>query len=284
MWGGFGCHYYESFKKIAETDAPMFVLKYPVPPGFLDMNIARAKKKTASTCKDAEVEVLEKVKEKTLKMKVITPESCVNELNSGMAFGDSHVYGVAPHGMPVTKIAGRTLYGSLVRDENGLNMFDKEYSKTKAKHVLFSLGSIDIRHHIFRQENPILSMMDMLHGYVLECEKLLENGKELIEIVTPIPVETETRKFSKDNAYKGTFFYGSRAERLAMTLFFINYISQITEDIPGIKITTYPLEWYHEPPEEFEKKMERVRGTHLSMNYCRRLNWGKPNEIPLTDD
>jgi len=275
LYGGLTEAYYKYFEKFALNKATSYILDYPVPKGFLNALVKRAENKSASTYKGAEVEVLKELRNKCLNSTVVTQEDLVTESNSNMMFGDSHSISMTPGGVPCTKIGGRTLFGAVKN-----NVIVNDFGKTKAKHILLMMGSIDIRHHMFRQEDPFGNMKELLNAYMKQCIELVKNGKS-VEICAPVPIETETRKFSKDNAYpprSGIFFHGSREERLSLTLFFIDEIRRLIAHFgynESITLSTYPEEWYTMNPADYETKMERVKGSHVSMLNCRRLNFGK---------
>ncbi|MEK9696417.1 MAG: hypothetical protein VW270_11670, partial [Candidatus Poseidoniales archaeon] len=112
--------------------------------------------------------------------------------------GDSHTIAFSSSTDRVYRNDGKTLFGAI---KAGLGSFLR--GTTPKGRVSLCFGSIDIRHHLLRRDNP--GIEDLVAKYV-------EQGNDLAEDVwycAPVPVEYEDRKIPKSGFYKGTPFYGT---------------------------------------------------------------------------
>ena len=181
--------------------------------------------------------------------------------NDWLAIGDSHTAAYSKPGSAVVKQDGTTLYGQIKEDFG----YIRSHIRDCHRGVTLSLGNIDVRHHICR------------HGFSLEpfsafvnfVRELEDTGLE-VEVAAPWPIEFEGRKLPKTGYYKGTPFYGSRADRVDVVNRIIDYYLY-----RGIKVVQCPEEWYGMDPEEYAtSRMEKPQSVHLSPKYYRRKNWG----------
>lgn len=157
-------------------------------------------------------------------------------------YGDSHATAYAPSKSKVLRNNGQTLFGAL-RDNKIPHDVD-----------LIVLGSVDIRHHIHRQENPMES--------IVELASALSEFAFDIAVGIPVPIEKEDRKIPKTGFYKGEPFSGSRSERLAYTMAF----KQIME-ANRIAYVMPPNEWYE--CDNFDY-MELASSVHIAPTHYRR--------------
>ena len=173
--------------------------------------------------------------------------------------GDSHTISFSDHKTRVFRNDGKTLHGAL---KTGLSTLLRDQSP-KGK-VTLCFGSIDIRHHILRHE-----------GFDLDkfLDEYYAHGNELANDVwycAPVPVEYEDRKIPKTGFYKGTGFYGSREERYALTMRFIDGLYKRTN-----KVVQPPVEWYIMDPKKYaETYMEMNSSFHIAPPFYRRNDWG----------
>jgi hypothetical protein len=180
----------------------------------------------------------------------------------GISVGDSHTPAFSRSTDIVLRENGKTLYGALKRglitEFRGLKPFGN---------ITFCYGSIDVRHHILRHQN--FNLDDMLHEYVKQARIIQKEYDCDISFSAPVPVEYEERKLPKTGYYKGTPFYGSREQRLQLTLRFIDGLNKI-----GVNVVQPPLDWYKMDGELYAKMfMENNSSVHISPQYYRRNNW-----------
>ena len=173
--------------------------------------------------------------------------------------GDSHTIAFSSSTDRVYRNDGKTLFGAI---KAGLGSFLR--GTTPKGRVSLCFGSIDIRHHLLRRDNP--GIADLVAKYI-------EQGNELADDVwycAPVPVEYEDRKIPKSGFYKGTPFYGTFAERRELTDMFINELYKRTD-----KVIQPPKEWYTMDGEKYAKTyMEFGSSFHIAPPFYRRNDWG----------
>lgn len=184
---------------------------------------------------------------------------------NGISIGDSHTPAFSNMNDIVLRENGKTLYGTLKRglitEFRGLNPFGK---------VTFCYGSIDIRHHMLRHDN--FNLNETLDEYVKQAQAIESKYDCEVQFTAPVPVEYEDRRLPKSGYFKGTPFYGSRQERLDLTLRFIDRLNKVTNN----RVVMPPQEWYDMDGEKYAKTyMENSSSVHISPQYYRRNDWGQ---------
>jgi hypothetical protein len=183
----------------------------------------------------------------------------------GISVGDSHTPAYSAADDIVLRENGKTLFGTLKRglitEFRGLDPFGS---------VTLSYGSIDIRHHILRHAD--FNLDDMLTEYVKQGRAIEKEYECTVYYTAPVPVEYEERRLPKTGYFKGTPFYGSRKDRLDLTLRFIDRLNKIS----GNRVIMPPEEWYKMDGEKYAKTyMENSSSVHISPQYYRRNDWGQ---------
>ena len=142
--------------------------------------------------------------------------------------------------------AGRTLHGFLKRNTPEVinEIFDE---------VVLYFGSIDVRFHLMRQENPKHATIDLFTRYV-EFAKQLKD----CTLATIIPVEHESRKIPGTGLYKKKPFFGTRAERQEL----VEIANEIIKN-SGLKYIAWPDEWNDETGEKMLDILESRQSVHL---------------------
>lgn len=202
------------------------------------------------------------------KVATIKQES-INWLD-GVSVGDSHTTSFSRKEDVVLRTNGKTLFGTLRKGlENELRGFIPNGP------ITFSLGSIDIRHHIMRHaDREEFGVMALVKEYVKQGDAIGKKYGVDVYYSAPVPVEYEGRKLPKTGYYKGQPFFGSRDERLGLTMHFIELLNKYTDG----RVVMPPEEWYSMDGEKYAKTyMEANSSVHISPEYYRRYNWGKEN-------
>jgi len=185
---------------------------------------------------------------------------------SSAAIGDSHSTAYARPNSLVLRTNGLTLHGALLRGE-----FIKQiHLLTKIpKTITLVAGSIDIRHHIGRQPDPVKAIEELSDRYSRVIEFINSELHINIEVAMPVPVEYEGRRLPQTGYYNGTPFYKSHTERREWTDYFIDLINCDN------KVIGPPQEWYSMDGEEYAKTyMELGSSVHIAPKHYRRFNWG----------
>lgn len=182
---------------------------------------------------------------------------------TGAIFGDSHSPAFSHSSDVVLRKNGRTLFGML---KQGLG--SELTGIRNPKKITFSLGSIDIRHHILRHTDS--NVEDIVSEYVKQGSEVSNMFNCEVWYCAPVPVEHEGRKLPKTGYYKGTPFFGSRQERLDLTFRFIELLDKKS----GGKLVMPPEAWYNMDGEEYAVKyMENASSVHISPQHYRRKTW-----------
>lgn len=182
-----------------------------------------------------------------------------------VTIGDSHSTAFSAPGSAVLRTNGATLYGALKNNSIEAQLDALGYSPER---VTLVYGSIDIRHHIGRQKNPIDAVVELAQAYVKRARDIQLDYMVEIEVAAPVPVEYEERKIPQTGFYQGTPFTGSFAERRAWTALFIDLLQQA-----GLKVAHPPFEWYSMDGKEYaEKYMELSSSVHIAPTHYRRYS------------
>lgn len=173
-------------------------------------------------------------------------------------YGDSHSVSVYEPGANISRNDGQTLHGFLKRADR----FDPPEG---TKRIILYMGNIDVRHHIFRQEDPMAALDGLVRRYALFAKHLkFSPTTEYVGLVHLLPVEHEERRIPKTGWYKGTPFAGTRKQRSDAVKEFNRLLDELSVD-HGYDVISWPKEWYSMDPEKFaEQCMEKPGSVHLS--------------------
>ena len=170
-----------------------------------------------------------------------------------LVVGDSHAVCMYRPGWMVESIPFKTLYGAL---EIGLSNL---CSTEGISDIEFYFGNIDIRHHLCRQDYPLVACFELVDRYV---EQLIEFSGKRISVYEPLLIESEDRRLPKSGYYKGQPFSGSWKERNDIRDMFIDRLKDKLPSWIGLK------EWtkrFKNPKGELDFKYMEDRGSvHLA--------------------
>lgn len=193
-------------------------------------------------------------------------------------YGDSHAVSVYEPGANISRNDGQTLHGFLKKKD--------EFSfPDGTERIVFYMGNIDVRHHIFRQPDPMASVSDLVKRYAEFAAELKQKYEmNYVALVELLPIEHENRKIPKTGWYKGSPFFGSRQQRSEAVKLFNRLINEFSRDY-GYDVISWPKEWYLMDPEKYaDDYMERPGSVHLSRSsYIYDFDTGvKRNKIRTT--
>jgi hypothetical protein len=195
-----------------------------------------------------------------------------------LVIGDSHAFSVYQSGYNVIRKDARTLRGVLkktIRKE----MLDHGIDPGNINTITTYYGNIDIRHHLMRETNPTGEIDLLLAEYEKQIKELdIKN----VEVVSPLPIEDESRRLPKTGYFKDTPFYGSQEERAELVNYFSHQLARICER-NGWNNFTWPNNWYTISPLEYMKTyMERPKSVHLAPKFHRWNYWkNEPNVVEV---
>lgn len=188
--------------------------------------------------------------------------------SGSVAIGDSHTTSYASSGQIVERANGMTLFSAL-RDKT-FRIAAEKYADLSPEIITLVAGSIDIRHHLMRQDHPIQATRELMKAFVQEAEYI--SGELLceVELACPVPVEFEGRKVPKTGFYKGSAFAGTQEERAELTEVAIDTLTGLWSNV-----VSPPHDWYVMDPEQYAKEnMELSSSVHIAPTKYRRLgNW-----------
>lgn len=173
-------------------------------------------------------------------------------------FGDSHSVSVYEPGSNISRNDGQTLHGFLKKK-------DSFSYPPGTKRVILYMGNIDVRHHIFRQDDPMESLRELVKRYVEFAKELKRvHGMEYVGLVDLLPVEHEGRKIPKTGWYKGSPFFGSRQQRADAVREFNKLLNLYSYEY-DYDVISWPKEWYVLDPDKYAAQcMEKPGSVHLS--------------------
>jgi len=189
-----------------------------------------------------------------------------------LTMGDSHAHSVYQAGSMVLRKDGRTMNGVLKKTLQK-EIADGGFNIDNISSLTCYYGNIDIRHHLCREPDPKAATKELLKRY----EAQLQSLNRPIELVTPIPIEDESRKLPGTGFYKGTPFFGSRAERMELVDRFKDELHEMTIRNVGWSLFSWPDAWYKMDGVEFFKYQEKPKSVHLGWKHYR---WDLRNNVP----
>jgi DNA-directed RNA polymerase subunit L len=188
-----------------------------------------------------------------------------------IVIGDSHSHSAYKAGSMMLRKDGRTLNGILKKtikreiEEYGYDLNDIDS-------LTCYWGNIDIRHHLCREADPKAALKDLLKRYEDELKSL----NKQIELVTPLPIESEERKIPKSGFYKGTPFIGTREQRQELVSIFKDVQREMAQR-NGWTLFEWPEAWYSMDGTIYMSTyMERPRSVHLARKFYR---WDLVNNV-----
>lgn len=173
-----------------------------------------------------------------------------------MIVGDSHSISVYRPGYDISRNDGKTLHGAL---KDGLSSF----LLPETEEAVFYFGNIDIRHHIYRQDDLRESAYKLLNGYEKQLRDL---NLEKLAVVGALWVESEERKLPKTGYYKGTPFFGSAERRARLVKWWNMYLQDMCHDY-GWKYIGWPEYMLNSDNRLDFQYMEKPKSVHLSREY-----------------
>ena len=189
-----------------------------------------------------------------------------------LTMGDSHSFSAYQANSLCLRKDGRTMNGVLKKTIQK-EITDHGYNLNDIDSLTCYYGNIDIRHHLCRNSDPRTALSDLLKQY----ETSLQGLNRPIELVTPVPIEDESRKLPSTGFFKGTPFFGTRQQRMELVDQFKDTLNDMVARNPGWSLFAWPEAWYKMDGIEFmETIMERPRSVHLGRQFYR---WDLVNNI-----
>ena len=157
--------------------------------------------------------VLAKRKEIDIQLdKLPKVETIYTYVESKLIIGDSHSLSIYKPGFGIKRIDGKTLHGFL---KDPMSYIDTK----NLSEIIMYFGNIDIRFHIFRQNNPEEAINKLIKNYSIFCDSLLKQGLK-VTVQGLLPIEDESRKLPGTGLYLDKSFFGSQKDRQRMVEIF----------------------------------------------------------------
>jgi len=267
LFGGVSPEVYERLLQLVTHEGQLFSLDRPMP-DYVDQ---LAKRVGQDTCDPRLPKLLPVLKERFESAETVLQTDLEAKT---LVIGDSHATAYAPAGAAISRHNGRTLYGAM--EDDFINMRLQAIDCSKYDHVLMVLGSIDIRHHIGRQENPDDAVLRLADRYAHHVKSLMGEFIMDIEVAAPVPVEHEGRRIPQTGFYMKTPFAGSAEQRRGWTKTFITRLQG-----HDISVVQPPDDWYSMDGQLYAKTcMELGSSVHISPTHYRRNGWGSGSSLP----
>ena len=126
--------------------------------------------------------------------------------------GDSHSISIAPPDYSISRNDGKTLFGAL-----GVGL--AAFMTGDETEVIFKFFDIDVRHHVFRQEDPVKSVVDMLDEYERQVKEIIQSGVS-VKVCHAMPSTPDSRVIPKTGYFKKEPFHGPLERRSSCITFF----------------------------------------------------------------
>ena len=251
----------DTLTELVMFDGQLISLDIPMPnyAEQLEKRIGQA------TCHPALKDLLPALKERLSNYSTI---SMVDLKTEYVAIGDSHSTAFSRPGSSVLRSNGATLYGAI---KNRTVQAQLDSLKHDPKRVTLVYGSIDIRHHLCRQNDPKAALIDLCKAYADLVKEIQSDYLVEVEVAAPVPVEFEGRRLPKTGYYKDTPYFGPIGLRQALTEQFKLEMALVH----GIEVVSPPAQWYTMDPETYAKTyMEMGGSVHIApLHYRRYFDW-----------
>lgn len=206
-----------------------------------------------------------------------------------LLIGDSHTPGVWDPSFMIERQDGRTLYGSL--QNKTISKIVKEHDGIEK--VKIHMSSIDLRHHICRQEDPEGSISKMLDQLGDELNDLRNQGMlKRVSLNHTMGIEDESRELPKTGYYKGTPFFGDWKRRSDLRKFFNSKLDEVCYrfENPGgndFVVSEYPEYFLDKSGKLRFDVMERPQSVHISPAHYKwdldknELRWTQLHQVKM---
>ncbi len=177
-----------------------------------------------------------------------------------LLIGDSHAPSVwTPEFGIIERRDGRTLKGMLEHETIQRYIRTMPYITELTVHC----SSIDIRHHLAREEDPELETTRLAENLVRSISTL---GLNKVTLVSTVGIEDESRKLPATGFFKGSSFYGSWEKRNLLRNIFNYTLEQVGSEY-GYEVLKFPEYFFDETGKMKMEYLEIPKSVHLSPEY-----------------
>ncbi|MDD2775538.1 MAG: hypothetical protein PHU06_06255 [Gallionella sp.] len=188
-----------------------------------------------------------------------------------IVIGDSHALAMNRPETAILRHDKLTLHGALKRGLKNL-MLERLKPKTKIRTLTVYFGNIDVRHHLCRYSGE--QNYELVAEYENQLKDLAALWKpKFLEVVSPLPIEHESRKLPKTGYYQGTPFYGTWCDRQAVKQILAGHLLAVCEK-NGWSFVAHPDQFINDRGELRFEVMEKPQSVHIRPSYYR-SEWGR---------
>lgn len=263
MFGGLDEKVFKRLSEIKSFNGSFYSWRNDLP----DLSVLESRRTNASTCeafKATEATFLSDVSSKLSSCKTFMHAYKTTKV----LIGDSHTPSVWTPEFMIERRDGRTLKGMV--DKGTIHKIvntNFRFHGMDIDAVHIHCSSIDIRHHVFREQNPE-QYIATLGSQLLDQLLNLHDPCELI-VTHSMGIEDESRDLPKTGYFKGTPFMGTWEQRnLARNIF-----NAVMDELPKMdhetKVITFPEYFFDETGKLKFDVMEKPQSVHLSPEFYR---------------
>jgi hypothetical protein len=274
MFGGLDSKVYNRLKQLKDFKGQLFSWKHNLP----DLTSLESRRDNHSTVEEFKKEpssFLADVQNVLNTCKVFQH----SYQTTSVLIGDSHTPSVWTPEFMIERRDGRTLKGmiehkTIHRIVNTNFMFNgMEINK-----VQIHCGSIDIRHHLCREQDSDTSTADLASKLI---EQLIQISDAQLITTHTMGIEDESRELPKTGFYKGTPFYGPWEQRNRCRLIFNTIMDGYCAMDGSASVVKLPEYFFDKTDKLNFDVMEKPQSVHLSPAHYK-WDLGK-NELRWSD-
>lgn len=275
MFGGLDEKVYSRLKQIKDFKGQLFSWKNELP----DVSSLESRRENQSTVEDFKKEPLSFLSEV---QKVLSTCKIFQHAyqTSSLLIGDSHTPSVWTPEYMIERRDGRTLKGMIEHKtiHNKVNNFTE--NGVLISKVQIHCGSIDIRHHVCREQHPEETVANMTAQLIEQLLQLKNNEYIKVVVTHTMGIEDESRELPKTGYYKGTPFFGSWDQRNICRQIFNAIMEEFAEEFKE-SVVKLPEYFFDNTDKLSFDVMEKPQSVHLSPSHYK---WDlDKNELRWTD-
>lgn len=262
MFGGLDEKVFKRLTEIKTFTGPIYSWRNELP-SVLALDGRRTNASTCEAFKATEASFLNEVQEVLNKAQVFQHAYKTTKV----LIGDSHTPSVWTPEFMIERRDGRTLKGMI---DNGTihkivnTNFRQHGIDIDTVHVHCS--SIDIRHHVMREDNGFKATADLASGLIA---KLLDISDAKLIVTHSMGIEDESRELPKTGYFKGTPFFGSWQDRDKCRQIFNAVMDELPTLDHDVEVVKFPEYFFDETGKLKFEVMERPQSVHLSPEHYR---------------
>lgn len=262
MFGGLDEKVFKRLNEIKDFKGSIFSWRHSLP----DLSILSGRRTNASSCqafKDSPETFLQEVNDVLRECKVFQHVYQTGKI----LIGDSHTPSVWTPEFMIERRDGRTLKGMIER-RTIHNIVDVNFRHlgVDIDTVHVHCGSIDIRHHVHREPNADLYVVDLATKLI---QSMMDVSDAKLIATHTMGIEDESRDLPKTGYFKGTPFMGSWAERNRSREIFNAVIDELPKMDQNTEVIKFPQYFFDESGKLKFEVMEKPGSVHLSPQHYR---------------